>query len=63
MKYNTLKELKKAYDTGKLTEPLMIDNDCTFVYVDDKEVFNGGSPDHDLLWEALKLLGIPAESV
>jgi hypothetical protein len=63
MKYKTLKELKAAYDAKEITEPLMLDNDCTFVYVGDEKVFEGGLPDRDLLPEALDLLGIPNEGV
>lgn len=64
MKYETLKALKAAYDSGELAKsnPLMLDNDCTFVYTDDAKVFNGGMPE-DLLREALALLGIPNEGV
>lgn len=64
MKYKTLKSLKAAYESGALpkSEPLMLDNDCTFVYVDDEKVFEGGMPE-DLLIEALTLLGIPCEGV
>lgn len=62
MKYKTLKALKKAYDTKKLSEPLMLDNDNTFVHDGFTTVFEGGGPE-ELLREALTLLGIPYEGV
>jgi len=57
----TLDELRQAYASGTLTEPLMLDNGQTCVYSDDEKVFEM-HPD-DLLEQALKLLGIPCESV
>ena len=71
MKYNTLAELKAAYDLGEISkeDKLSIDNDCTSVSIPDPEdeddyitVFKGGFP-ADLLKEALDLLGIPNEPV
>lgn len=63
MKYKTLKALKAAYDSGKISEPMMIDNDNTSVWQEGNgQVFAGGSPE-DLLREALDLLGIPNEGV
>lgn len=61
--YNSLRELQDAYESGELDEshPLFIDNDDTFVYLDDECVF-GTHPD-GLLEEALSLLGIPWEWV
>ena len=64
MKYQTLAELKAAYDSGELSREdwLTIDNDCTPVYRDREgefeKVFDGENPEC-LLAEALKLLGIP----
>jgi hypothetical protein len=65
-KYETLAEIKEAYESVELNSidsPLVIDNDCSAVYVEDEEgryvkVFEGGGPE-DLLGEALDLLGIP----
>lgn len=67
-KYKTLRELQTAYQRGKLTESLMLDNDTTSVYVqtgpdeDDYEAAFEMHPD-DLLGQALDLLGIPHEHV
>lgn len=41
LKYKNYKELLKAYKSGELKEPLMMDNDDSFVYVDDVKVFQG----------------------
>lgn len=64
--YETLADLKAAYDRGEITEPLTIDNDATYVYVgndDDpsswRKVFD--LDPYDLLRAALDLLGIPHE--
>ncbi len=75
MRYETLEDLAAAYESGELDEsnPLYIDSDDTFVYVDDEEdedgefveggrVFFGGDP-KELLIEALDLLGIPSSGV
>lgn len=66
MKYNTLSELKAAYESGEISEEdsLTIDNDSTTVYVSDDDyikVFDGGCP-AELLEEALSLLGIPYQA-
>lgn len=71
MKYETLTELKAAYESGELNRErdwLTIDNDCTPVYVRDEDgeyegddVFDGGPPSV-LLEAALTLLGIPWEN-
>jgi hypothetical protein len=69
MKYNTLAELKAAYDSGEISkkDKLSIDNDYTSLSIADPEdeddyitVFKGRLP-KDLLKEALDLLGIPNE--
>ena len=57
----TLQELVAAYQTGAVTERLMLDNDSTSVYLGDDEVFDM-HPD-DLIEQALTLLGIPWEHV
>lgn len=62
MKYKTLAELKAAYDAKEITEPVMLDNDCSFAYEGSEKVFDGGGPE-ELLREALDLLGIPNEGV
>lgn len=60
MKYKSLKELKKAYDSSELTDPICLDNDDSFVYVGEEKVYQGGTPE-ELLDEALELLKIPSE--
>ena len=62
MKYKTLKALRDAYKTKRITGPLILDNDCSFVYEGEEKVFDGGGPE-ELLPEALDLLGIPNEGV
>lgn len=42
IKYKSYEELLAAYNSGELTEPLIMDNDSSFVYVDDEKVFQGG---------------------
>jgi hypothetical protein len=61
VKYESLAELKAAYESGELTadSPLVLDNDCSFVYVGDEKVYDGGG--YELREEALTLLGIPWE--
>lgn len=56
-----LSELRNAYASGKLTSPMMLDNDETFVHDENGEVFSM-HPD-ELLTEALTLLGVPYERV
>jgi hypothetical protein len=63
-----LAELAASYKSGKVTAPLMLDNDSTTVYedrgegcVDYVKVFD--MDPHDLLEAALDLLGIPHEHV
>ena len=41
MKYKNYKELLEAYKSGELKEPLIMDNDDCFVYVDEECVFRG----------------------
>lgn len=62
-KYATLAELKAAYDSGELSRdvPLVVDNDYSSVYPEGGAVFEGGGAS-ELIWEALELLGIPAEN-
>jgi len=66
MKYKNLKELKQAYDSGALDKtlsPLMIDNDCAFVYVDEESVYETHNPPgREILIEALGMIGIPSEA-
>lgn len=64
MKYKNYKQLKKAYETGKLSKedhPLVLDNDTCFVYVDDEKVFEGNG--YEDLEELALLAGLPAEWV
>jgi hypothetical protein len=71
-RYSTLKELKEAIDSGQLIlgdEKLMIDNDCITLamktgpddLLDYEEVFD--LHPHEVLEQALDLLGIPNEPV
>jgi len=64
-KYKTLAELKAAYDSGELSRdcPLMLDNDCSYVWDDktDEQVYSGEG--YEIREEALDLLGIPWEGV
>ena len=69
-KYETLEALMMAYRNRQLSAPLWLDNDASYVYADDKgtafgddavSVFDMDS--HDLLEQALTLLGIPYEHV
>jgi hypothetical protein len=69
-KYSTLKALAAAYKSGELSdEPLWLDNDCAFVYVnenpddDDSGVAVFYSDPYQIMCEALDLLGIPHEGV
>lgn len=63
MKCATLAELVAAYRKGEVTAPLMIDNDNMAVYDEatDTDVFE--MDPHDVMEQALDLLGIPHESV
>jgi len=62
MKYNTLKEVLEAQQSGELTEPLILDNDSCTVYVptglDDEEECVYRGPGYEIREEALTLLGI-----
>lgn len=63
-KIKTVKELIRAYDSGELdreNDILLLDNDTTFIYKNDKCVFEI-HPD-DLMCEMLELLNIPSEGV
>ena len=60
-KYKNYIELFDAYKSGELTEPLMMDNDDSFVYVDDVCVFRGGG-EMDTI-DILEAIGIPVEHV
>lgn len=67
-KYASLDALVQAYRNGEVTEPLSLDNDDTYVTVPEdpdwiraETVFRAHP--HDLLEEALTLLGIPWEHV
>lgn len=61
MKYKSLAALKAAYESGELSRdvPLVLDNDCSHVYVGGEKVYDGGG--YELREEALTLLGIPWE--
>lgn len=72
MKYNTLAELKAAYDQGQLTQAdtVTVDNDGVTLYLCDPDdefgenaqmVFYYEDLPRYLLVEALEMLGIPAE--
>jgi hypothetical protein len=68
--YETLKDLKAAYDSGAVPrdEALTIDNDTTSVYVpkgDDEDDYDEVFEMHPgtLLEQALDLLGIPWDHV
>jgi hypothetical protein len=63
IKYKNYQELKKAYESGELTKKdiLYLDNDQTFVYVNDKCVFQGNG--YEDIEELAKLAGFPAEWV
>jgi hypothetical protein len=59
VKYNNYKELFTAYKNGEIEEPIILDNDCSFVYIGDEKVFQGnGRLDID---EILDAIGIPNE--
>jgi len=60
MKYNTLKEVLQAQKSGELTEPLILDNDNSTVYVGEECVYRG--PGYEIREEALTLLGIKWEN-
>ena len=57
MKYKNYKELIAAYKSGELTEPLQMDNDVCFVYVNDKCVFRGNG-ESDIV-DLAEAAGIP----
>lgn len=57
----TLPELIAAYKAGEITSPLAIDNDETYVYTEEGQVFS--MDPGELLFEALYLLGVPCERV
>ena len=60
MKYDTLRQLKDAYDSGQLSRAVLIlDNDSTGVYdrVSEERVFE--MHPSDLIIQALDLLSIP----
>lgn len=67
-KYSNLAEIIEAFKRGELTQPMMLDNDCTLFYSTDENgeanerVWDGGTPS-ELLGEALTLLGVPWEHV
>lgn len=65
LRYENLSELRNAYALGEVTEPVMADNDTVDAHIDDEDeeahVFSAHP--EDLLFEALKLLGVPAEHV
>ena len=72
MKYQTLAQLKAAYDSGELSKAneIWLDNDTSGVYVsesgdpddyDDIKVFE--MHPEEILWQALDLLGIPRDHV
>lgn len=68
MKYKGLSELRDAFARGEIPGgKLIIDNDYCFCMIPPAEeggewekVYAGGGPD-DLIWEAMRLLGIPCE--
>jgi hypothetical protein len=61
MRYNSLAELKAAYESGELASDvvLVLDNDYSYVYDGDEKVYDG--PGYELRDEALTLLDIPWE--
>jgi hypothetical protein len=61
-RYATLAQVQAAYASGEIPAPfaLVLDNDASYVYVGDEEVYQGGGP-AELIEEALDLLGIPHE--
>lgn len=60
--YADLSQLRAAYTTGELNPdtPLVLDNDCSYVYVDGRCVYRGEG--YALREEALNLLAIPWEN-
>lgn len=58
--YETLSDLVAAVRSGEITGTLVIDNDETFVYEGDKEVFR--MHPSQALEEALDMLSVPHES-
>jgi hypothetical protein len=61
VKYETLADLKRAYDSGELLRDrkLVLDNDVVFVYEGEQCVYR--SDPGFVMMEALDLLGIPWE--
>ena len=59
IRYRTIADLKRAYDSGELTaeSPLHVDNDDSFVYVGEEKVYSGGG--YEDVYEALDALKIP----
>lgn len=60
-KYENYVDLIAAYKSGELTEPLMMDNDDSFVYVGEKKVFQGNG-ERDII-DICLAAGIPCEGV
>lgn len=56
-KYLSLTDLKAAYDSGELTEPITIDNDSVYT----PDITYEAHPS-EVLEQALDLLGIPHEA-
>ena len=63
MRYVNLAALQAAYKSGELGEDdlLIVDNDTFFVYAGDDCVWEHRGAMEDVLFEALELLGIPAD--
>ena len=61
MPYQDLAEVQRAYASGELTAPLMLDNDDASLYQGDDEVYD--TDPRQLLEDALDLLGIKWEHV
>lgn len=64
----TLEQLIDAYKSGKLTEPLMLDNDTTHVYIPIDEDWTDATQvfemhPYDLMSALLDYVGIPHEGV
>jgi hypothetical protein len=66
VKYKTLAELKAAYESGAVPKdaPLVLDNDCSSVYVDDEQDLHPNEledrhgdhwePDYNGLWRRVE---------
>lgn len=66
LKYRTLAELKGAFERGELDPEkhrVDVDNDSVSLYLGEECVFGFDGRPEDLLIQAFKLLGIPAEHV